>query len=430
MMLAQADLVQGKIDDALAGFERIDPRSERYPNALLMAAETYWKRHLAEKEKPEGSRNKNQMDADLAKAVKNLDASMQLQRKKHEPGTPLPRSLVETQLLLAEIKLSEDNPGEAAALLQPLVDTVKTWKTEDIDNVAVRVYVGAVRAYLAQDDPEKAADVATLLADSGPDVRNINGALAEAAKMLNTKRKQAEASAQSAGDGNSADADQARDKLKSLADLLNKLLVKMSSRKDFSAPAAVYYAEACTDNGLPDVARNAYLRVANRAEQDPAYAKSAGKALLLVRARLVDLLAETGDYGEAYKQISQLVAANPRALDLLMTQGRILQSWAKSDSSHYEQAVAHWAKLRNAFQSMVKKPPEYFEITYNLAAALFGQASRTEDKNQAAEKAKQAEQLLKSTLVLSPNLDGPDMVERYNSLLKKASALRQRTSSR
>ena len=65
MMLAQADLVQGKIDEALAGFEKIDPRSERYPNALLMAAETYWRRWLTEKEKPEESRNKSQMDSDL-----------------------------------------------------------------------------------------------------------------------------------------------------------------------------------------------------------------------------------------------------------------------------------------------------------------------------------------------------------------------------
>ncbi len=75
---------------------------------------------------------------------------------------------------------------------------------------------------------------------------------------------------------------------------------------------------------------------------------------------------------------------------------------------------------------MVKKPPEYFEATYNLAAALYGQASAAKDKTQAAEKAKQAEQLLKSTLILSPDLSGPEMVEQYNALLKKASALHER----
>jgi hypothetical protein len=75
---------------------------------------------------------------------------------------------------------------------------------------------------------------------------------------------------------------------------------------------------------------------------------------------------------------------------------------------------------------MVKKPPEYYEVTYNLAAALHGQAASAADKAQAAEKAKQAEQLLKSTLVLSPKLSGPEMVDQYKALLKKIDLLQQR----
>ncbi len=86
MLLAQADLVQGKIEDALAAFEKIDPRSERYPNALVLAAETYWRRWLIESEKPDERRNKSQMDADLLKALGNLGASLKLQQKKMEPG--------------------------------------------------------------------------------------------------------------------------------------------------------------------------------------------------------------------------------------------------------------------------------------------------------------------------------------------------------
>lgn len=431
MMLAQADLVQGKIDQALAGFERIDPRSQRYPNALLMAAETYWRRWLTEKEKPEDSRNKPQMDADLDHALKNLNTSLKLLQKKIEPGKPVPQSLIETQLLLAEIKLSGGNAREAAALLQPLLDTVKASKPEEMDNVAVRIYVGAVRAYLAQENLEKAVEIAMILADRCPDIQNVNGALVEVVKMLNAKLKQAEAAvAEVAGAENPGAADEARGKLKSIADSTNKLLVKMSRRKEFSISASVYYADTCLAAGLPDVARTVYLRVAGQAEKDPAYAKSAGKALAWVRAQLVDLLAKTGDYEEAYKQVSQLAAANPRALDLLMKQGRILQSWAERDPSHYKEAVAHWAKLRNMLQGTVKKPPEYFEATYNLAAALYGQAAKTDDKTQVAEKLKQAEQLLKSTLVLSPNLSGPDMVDQYDTLLKKVSAFRQRSTSR
>jgi hypothetical protein len=431
MMLAQADLVQGKIDEALAGFKKIDPRSVRYPNALLLAAETYFRRWLAEKEKPEKSRNKEQMDADLDHALKNLGASLRLQEKKAEPGEPPSRSMIETQLLLAEIKLNTGDTREAAALLQPLIDAITASQPEEVDNTVVRIYAGAVRAYLAQDNPDKAVEIGMALADWGPDVQGVNAALLEVLKMLNANRKLAEEAVPAGpGDANSPAADEARAKLKSVTDMMNKLLVKMSSRKEFSLSASVYFADMCMAAGLPDVARETYLRVANRAEKDPAFAKSGGKALTRVRAQLVDLLTKTGDYEEAYKQISQLAAANPRALDLLMTQGRILLAWAQRDPSHYQQAVDHWAKLRNMLLGMVKKPPEYFEATYNLAASLYGQAAETKDKTQAAEKAKEAERLLKSTLVLSPDLSGPDMVDQYNALLKKTSALYQRASSK
>jgi hypothetical protein len=431
MMLAQADLVQGKIDDALAGFEKIDPRSVRYPNALLLSAETHFRRWLAEKEKPEDKRDKSQMDTDLDHALKNLGASLRLQQKKAEPGEPPSRSLTETQLLLAEVKLNTGNAQEAAALLQPLVDVLTASKPEEVDNTVVRIYTGAVRAYLALDNPEKAAEIGTVLADWGPDVQNVNIALVEILRALNNKRKLAEADVTAAsGNANSPAVEQARVKLKSVTDMMNKLLVKMTSRKDFSLLTSVYFADMCMAAGLPDIARETYLRVANRAEKDPAFARSGGKSLMRVRAQLVDLLAKTGDYDEAYKQISQLAAANPRALDLLMTQGRILLSWSQSDPSHYKQAAEHWAKLRNMLQGTLKKPPEYYEATYNWAASLYGQASETKDKTQAAEMAKQAVQLLKSTLVLSPELSGPDMVEQYNALLKKASALHQRLSSK
>jgi hypothetical protein len=420
MMLAQADLIQGKIDGALAVFEKINPRSDRYPSALLLAGETYWRRWLAEKEKPEAARNKSQMDADLDKAMRNLEDSVKLQRKKLAPGETLSRSLIESQLLLAEIKLSRGDAQEAAGILQPLVEAVRGSKPEDIDNVAVRIYVGAIRAQMAQDNLEAAVSSALLLADAGPDVQNVNGVLIETVKMLNDKRKQAEeAAAEASASGKPGAADEARGTLRSINALLDKLLSKVSSRKELSLPAAAYFADVCMASGMPDVAKTTYLRVADRAAKDPAYAKTSQKALMRVRAQLVDLLKETGDYEEAYKQVSQLVAANPRALDLLMTQGRILQSWSERDASRYEKAVTHWAKLRNTLQGMAKKPPEYFEATYNLAAALYGQAGRTPDKTQAAEKIKQAEQLLKSTLILSPNLSGPEIVDKYESLLKK-----------
>jgi hypothetical protein len=431
MMLAQASLAQGKIDQALAVFEKIDPRSDRYPNALALAAETYWRRYLAEKAKPETGRNQSQMQADHDKALSNLELSLRLQRKKIELHAPLPGSLIETQLLLAEILLADGKAQDAADLLQPLVDTVQDTRPENIDNTIVRTFVDAVRAYLAQDNLPQATAVGTNLAEWGPDLAEVNNALLELVNVLGEKYDQAEAElAAVANTVNVTAVNDARAKLKSVTQSIVKLLAKTASRERFSLPATLYLADMCQKVGMDDAAREICLRVANQAEKDPAYAKRAGKSLTWVRVRLLELLAKNGDFQEAHKQAAQLAAANPRALEPLMQQGRILQAWSETDPSHYKETVEHWAKLRGAMLGMIKKPPEYYEVTYNLATALYGQACNSNDNAQIAENAKQAQQLLKSTLVLSPNLSGPEMVARYKALLKKVAALQDRSAAR
>jgi hypothetical protein len=48
----------------------------------------------------------------------------------------------------------------------------------------------------------------------------------------------------------------------------------------------------------------------------------------------------------------------------------------------------------------------------------------TQTKEAAAlDKARQAEKLLKSTRVLSPNLSGPEMVDKYKALLQRLAAV-------
>jgi hypothetical protein len=102
-----------------------------------------------------------------------------------------------------------------------------------------------------------------------------------------------------------------------------------------------------------------------------------------------------------------------------LERARILQALAETDPTKYPDAVAAWSKLRVALSKAVKKPPEYYEIVYGAAEALAGQAGTTSDPKVAAESRKQAQQLLKATLALSPNLSGPEMVDRYNALLEQ-----------
>jgi len=59
------------------------------------------------------------------------------------------------------------------------------------------------------------------------------------------------------------------------------------------------------------------------------------------------------------------------------------------------------------------KPPEYYVAIFNTADCLMRQVAASGDKVKAAD----AEKLLKATLVLNPNLSGPEMVAQYKAQL-------------
>ena len=125
--------------------------------------------------------------------------------------------------------------------------------------------------------------------------------------------------------------------------------------------------------------------------------------------------------------MDQLIKDNPNALEPLMEKGRILNDWAEQDPAHFDDAVAHWVMLRTRLQPLRKKPPEYYDVMYNVAACLVREAEKSEDKEIVTDRARKAEQVLKSALILSPKLNGPDTVERYKALLKKAILLQGRS---
>ena len=76
---------------------------------------------------------------------------------------------------------------------------------------------------------------------------------------------------------------------------------------------------------------------------------------------------------------------------------------------------------------MRKKPDEYYEVMYNVAKCLVREAEKSKDKAKTVDCAKKAEQVLKSPMILSPKLNGPDTVAKYKSLLNKAIVLQGRS---
>ena len=162
-------------------------------------------------------------------------------------------------------------------------------------------------------------------------------------------------------------------------------------------------------------------------DTDPEFAKRAKKAMSLLRTELLKALRKQEKFDEALKQVDQLIKENPNALEPLMEKGRILEAWAEKDPAKFDAAVGHWAMLRNRLQGMRKKPDEYYEVMYNVAKCLVREAEKSQDKAKAVDCAKKAEQVLKSPMILSPKLNGPDTVAKYKVLMNKAIVLQGRS---
>jgi tetratricopeptide (TPR) repeat protein len=277
-------------------------------------------------------------------------------------------------------------------------------------------------------DLDRASQVGTILVDLGPDTPQVNNALIEFVKLLNMERKKADATVTGLGDrANLTEVEAAKRKLGSIETLLGAVAGKLAARQELSPAGMVFVADILGTLGMTAEASQQYQKILARTESDPEFAKAAVKAMPRVRSQLIGILRQQGQYDEALKQVDKLIEENPKALEPRMEKGRILEAWSEKDVRHYKDAVTHWSNLRNALQQIRgKKPPEYYEVMYKVAECLVRDAQTSKDKAAALQRAKQAEQVLKAALTLSPNLNGPDMVARYKTLLNKAMTLQGR----
>lgn len=432
MARAQAKLVAGQIREAIDIFERVNPKSDRYPLAMYRAGQDYAALYGMEKRKPEKSRNAEQMAADRGKAVQRLQTALAILNKAVEPGRPLPEHFADAQLLLAEIRVEAGEMREAAALYQPLVDAITADHPKTLDEAMIRVFLGAARAYSAIGQIDKAAEVSGLLIDLGPDTPQVNFTLIQFVRLLDYERKKAAAAVTELQNdpARTQELTAAKARLASLETLLAKSLAKLAGRRELSLAAMVFIGDTQSAIGKTGEASRVYQKIIQREKADPSFTKNAAAAMTRVHAQAIGLLRKQGNFKEALDQVNELIKAHPRALEPQMEKGYILEGWAEKEPTHYNESVAHWVMLRKKLQTIRPKPPEYYEVMYRVAACLVREAETSKDKATATDRARTAEQVLKAALVLSPKLNGPDMVARYRALLDKAIVLQGRTPDR
>ena len=414
-------LIQGDANGAIEIFKSVNPVSDRYPVALQLAGATHWSLYGDGKKQPG-----NTAAADHRKmAVELLQQSLKAFQK--STGAGQGPALQETQLLLAEMHLEQGETAVALPLLQPLVDNLKSKPPTSLDRPSLRILVSALRAYAAENQSTQAVEVGQLLLTAGDDLPVVNGVLIEFAKIVRADWKKTAnellAAEQSKEEGRINNA-----KLAETAgrESLTKVLTQLETRKQIDLGGLVFLAESSQDLGQNyrdlgendkaleqnDKARAQFQAILDRAASDPAFAKVAAKATTRIRSQLIGLLRSDGKLEEALAQVEALLKEQPNALEPLLAKGHILQTLAEKNPQRYDEAVQWWTRIRLKLTSAPgKKPGEYYEVIYNCAVCLVAQKK--------PEASQQATQLLNSTLALSPDLDGPDRVELYKSLLKQ-----------
>ena len=425
MALGKMALLNGEDDRALAVFEGVNAASQRYPSALHWSAVVHWRRYLRAKTQAAEQQNAAAMSAERERAVEQLIASLKAQGT--ESSVAPPREQMESRVLLAEIDLEGGKFDEAAAVVRPLVPAVKALPPGEQDTLSVRALIAAVRADLLRKDLGSAREAAAVLVDRGGKFPQTAAVLFEFARMLRNDLPQAhavpaEASEAAPPESAPPEATAAESKADPHAadrELLIKVLDYLAHAPQQSAAAMIFVAEALAGVGKSDEARIQFQAILDRAEKDPQWLKGDRSLKTRVRAKLLAYLRAEGKLEDALAQVDRLVQENPKALEPRLERAQILQTWALTQPSRYAQAVAQWNELRLALQNVRPRPQEYYEVVYNAAECLAGQAEHSGDKTPA----KQAEQLLKSVLVLSPNLSGPEMVEKYNSLVDRSKSL-------
>lgn len=419
--LGQAMLQGNDSDGALSYFDAVQKESERYPQAQYYAGTVYWKKYYALKANKQADPTQSK---DLrGKAVDRINTSVDGQTKQLKGNEiTLPRLLTEARLLKGEMLLEEGKAAEAQQLLDPLAAVIVGTIPEHLAPTELRIILGSLRARVTLanlDDLEKTGSIAEVLFKAkGTDITVANATLVEYSKQVEQTYKKAQAEMLEAekGDDNTKRTE-AETKLEEVQKKYANLLVEIGKRGDLSMASRLYLAKSLQKLKDTKTAREQYEIITARAAQ-PGYLPAQGgeQAMIDVRSQLIGLLRAEGNFDEALKQADALVAQTKGAsLPPILEKCRLMQAVAEKDPANpakFDAAIKEWEAIGLRISKMQKKPTEYYDVILQQAYCMIQKGKLANDKDIL----KKAGSLLNKTLLLAPNLSGPEMVAMYKDM--------------
>ena len=412
--LGRLKTVQGDLPGAITAYEKVNPASDRFAQSQSLSGQSHYRIYLAAKQSKmvDDAATKHRADAQSL-----LEQALAAALKSTIPSDEAVVS--ECRLFLGEMHLEAGQPQLAIEQLAPLEVKIREMNPQALDISQLRALVSSVKAHAANKNMVGAKASADLLMQLGQDIPQVNLVLTTVARMLRDAYKVDVARGLESANQTTDEIAAAQAALEKSKAALADFLTKLAPRQQLGLPELIAIGDSAVEAGKKDLAKSTYQRVLDTGSKAENKDPKAAQALIQVQAALIGLLRTDGQYDEALAQVDALLKSVPNALEPKIERARILQGLAEETPAKYAEATAEWAKLRSALQRSTKKPPVYYEIIYNTAVCLFGQANNTRDAKAAGEFKKQANQLLKGTLALSPALNGPDMVAKYNALIEE-----------
>jgi len=416
LSLAKAKWSDGNVAEAITAFESINPKSEKYPEALKLIGELKVEQFEAELRKPAKEQDPALVEKYRVAAVKALTGSVDQLISALKPGDPIPEELIKTQLLLAQVHMQVKEYAEAVKVLQPLIAAANAAAGKSpLNETMLKIFSAAVKAYMAMDDFKNAGEVGNKLIDLGPDIRSVNVVLVDFVRRLDIELKDLRDKLDKLADAAPAETESLRARVSSIKGMMSTMVGKLAKRTELDANMMVYLGSLFTDIDDFEGAKAQYQKVQELPEANE-------KLKMWVGAQLVDILGKEGSLEKATDEIAKLREKKPNNLDFMIVEAKLWQEWGQKDVSKYDTAIQKWTDIRKRLQRQkLSQGGVYYDAVYNAAFCCLMEANKFAlnpgKKADAIHKAEDGEKVLKSELIPNPNLNGPPTVKRFKDLL-------------
>jgi len=390
LTLGQVFQGTGKYDDAVKAFDSVRPKSAKVVEAQTRVGGSHWQLSLRARDKADTTG----ADAEVNKAVASLQSAL---KARQDSGTPLTdAALIANACDLAEVYLETGKATDALKLLDPVVKEQKA----PFPAIFPRLLSMELRAHIGTNQVDLAIADMGVLEKAGGTGANLTQLYFNLGKLLQKEMDVLKKAGDSA-------------KLAQTQAAYQKFLTALVASKAGQTYESLMWAgQNMLTLGNPKEARGVFEQVLKTYGDDPKFQKIEGSAarLMLVRLRLATALRTQGDYAGATTLVDQLGKEYPKAIEVLMEKGLLMEASASSSNSvaAWRAAFKQWQTIALMLARARPKPVEYYDAWYHAALALNREG-----------KAKEAKQTLAGVMRLSPTLGNAEMKLKYKTLLEQ-----------